>query len=106
MLNVYFDEFDAFFHFELSEKIIQYIKEKYKDSLVIFTTHNTNLMSNKIMRPDTLFILSTSGKLTPLCKATDRELVIFQNMKVRSAKINYCPMCGKKLVMEVQDDTE
>ena len=31
-------------------------------------------MSNKIMRPDTLFILSTSGKLTPLCKATDREL--------------------------------
>ena len=52
----------------------QYIKEKYKDSLVIFTTHNTNLMSNKIMRPDTLFILSTSGKLTPLCKATDREL--------------------------------
>lgn len=71
---LYFDEFDAFFHFELSEKIVQYIKEKYKDSLVIFTTHNTNLMSNKIMRPDTLFILSTSGKLTPLCKATDREL--------------------------------
>ena len=54
--------------------IKKYIKEKYKDSLVIFTTHNTNLMSNKIMRPDTLFILSTSGKLTPLCKATDREL--------------------------------
>ncbi len=71
---LYFDEFDAFFHFELSEKIIQYIKDKYKDSLVIFTTHNTNLMSNKIMRPDTLFILSTNGKLTPLCKATDREL--------------------------------
>ena len=21
-------------------------------------------------------------------------------------KIRYCPMCGKKLVMEVQDDTE
>ncbi len=71
---LYFDEFDAFFHFELSEKIVQYIKDKYKSSLVIFTTHNTNLMSNKIMRPDTLFILSTSEKLTPLCKATDREL--------------------------------
>ena len=53
---------------------LKIIKEKYKNSLVIFTTHNTNLMSNKIMRPDTLFILSTSGKLTPLCKATDREL--------------------------------
>ena len=31
-------------------------------------------MTNKIMRPDTLFLLTTSGKLIPLCKATDREL--------------------------------
>lgn len=71
---LYFDEFDAFFHFELSYKIVQYIKNKYKDSLVIFTTHNTNLMSNRIMRPDTLFILSSQGNLIPLCKATTREL--------------------------------
>lgn len=71
---LFFDEFDAFFHYELSEKIVQYIKDQYKDSLVIFTTHNTNLMTNRMMRPDTLFILTTSGKLVPLCKATDREL--------------------------------
>lgn len=71
---LYFDEFDAFFHFELSEKIVQYMKEKYQNALVIFTTHNTNLMTNKIMRPDALFLLTTSGKLIPLCKATDREL--------------------------------
>lgn len=71
---LYFDEFDAFFHYELSEKIVKYIKDKYKDSLVIFTTHNTNLMTNKMMRPDTLFILTTSGRFIPLCKATDREL--------------------------------
>ncbi len=71
---LFFDEFDAFFHYELSEKIVQYIKNQYKNSLVIFTTHNTNLMTNRIMRPDTLFILTTSGKLVPLCKATDREL--------------------------------
>ena len=67
-----------YFDFEEDElDILLFLKSyepKYKDSLVIFTTHNTNLMSNKIMRPDTLFILSTSGKLTPLCKATDREL--------------------------------
>ncbi len=77
---LYFDEFDAFFHFELSEKIVQYIKEKYINSLVIFTTHNTNLMSNKIMRPDTLFILSTNGRLIPLCKAMDRELRAGHNL--------------------------
>ena len=38
--------------------------------------------------------------------------VIFSNIQAFgddvecSAKIHYCPMCGKKLVMEVQDDTE
>ena len=50
------------------------MKEKYQNALVIFTTHNTNLMTNKIMRPDALFLLTTSGKLIPLCKATEREL--------------------------------
>ena len=31
-------------------------------------------MSNRIMRPDCLFLLSTKGNLTPLQKATEREL--------------------------------
>lgn len=71
---LYFDEFDAYFHHELAEKVVRFLKEKYSNSLVIMTTHNTNLMSNHLMRPDCLFILTTSGKLIPLCKATDREL--------------------------------
>lgn len=32
------------------------------------------LMTNKIMRPDCLFILSSRGTLTALCDATEREL--------------------------------
>lgn len=71
---LYMDEFDAFYHYEMSEKIIKYFKEKYPESQVILTTHNTNLMTNKIMRPDCLFILSTEGKITALCDATEREL--------------------------------
>ena len=31
-------------------------------------------MTNKIMRPDCLFILSSRGTLTALCDATEREL--------------------------------
>ena len=38
------------------------------------TTHNTNLMTNRFMRPDCLFILSGTGDLTALCDATEREL--------------------------------
>ncbi len=71
---LYLDEFDAFYHYEMAENMICFFKKKYPKCQVIMTTHNTNLMSNKLMRPDCLFILSTEGKMTPLCKATQREL--------------------------------
>ena len=43
-------------------------------------------------------------KSMSLARIVCDELVIFKNMKIRSAKINYCPMCGKKLVMGVSDE--
>ena len=70
----YVDEFDAFFHYEMSEKFLNFFKEYFPDCQMIFTTHNTNLMSNEIMRPDCLFILSQKGELTPLNRATTREI--------------------------------
>ena len=71
---IYFDEFDAFYHYEMSEKVIEFFKENYPNCQMIMTTHNTNLMRNRLLRPDCLFILSRSGKLTALCNATRREL--------------------------------
>ncbi len=71
---MYIDEFDAFYHYEMSENMISYLKHRFPECQIILTTHNTNLMTNKIMRPDCLFILSTFGTLTPLCAATPREL--------------------------------
>lgn len=71
---IYIDEFDAFYHYELSTKIIKFLKDNFKDCQVILTTHNTNLMSNRLMRPDCLFILSQQGQLTSLSDATPREL--------------------------------
>lgn len=71
---LYLDEFDAYYHYEMSEKVILYFKENYPEYQIIMTTHNTNLMNNRIMRPDCLFILSQNGHLTPLCNATNREL--------------------------------
>lgn len=71
---LYMDEFDAFYHYEMSENVIRFLKIKYPECQIIMTTHNTNLMTNRLMRPDSLFILSRKGALTALCDATMREL--------------------------------
>lgn len=71
---IYLDEFDAFYHYEMSEKVIKFFKKRYPKCQIIMTSHNTNLMTNRIMRPDCLFILSRMGTLTALCDATFREL--------------------------------
>jgi len=69
---MYMDEFDAFYHYELAETIVTML-EKVSGFQKIFTSHNTNLLSNRIMRPDCYFIL-TKDKLTSLANATEREL--------------------------------
>ncbi|MBQ4058538.1 MAG: AAA family ATPase [Lachnospiraceae bacterium] len=71
---IYIDEFDAFYHYEIAEKLVNYFKEIYPKCQIIITSHNTKLISNRLMRPDCLFILSREGKLTSLCDATTREL--------------------------------
>ena len=71
---LYLDEFDAFYHYEMAENVIKFFKRKYPMCQVIMTSHNTNLMTNRLMRPDCVFILSRTGTLTALCNATQREL--------------------------------
>ena len=69
---MFIDEFDAIYHYELAESIVKLL-EKMKTTQVILTSHNTNLLTNRIMRPDCYFIL-TKDRLTSLVNATDREL--------------------------------
>jgi len=69
---VIIDEFDAFYHFELAETIVKLLSEQ-PNTQVVLTSHNTNLLTNKIMRPDCYFIL-TPEKLTSFANATSREL--------------------------------
>lgn len=68
---LFIDEFDAYYHFELAELIVKDLENKNYQT--ILTTHNTNLLSNSIMRPDCYFILSATG-LTSIAKSTNREL--------------------------------
>ncbi len=69
---MFIDEFDAYYHYELSETIVK-ILEKMSNTQVILTSHNTNLLSNRIMRPDCFFIMTERG-LTSFANATNREL--------------------------------
>jgi hypothetical protein len=69
---MFIDEFDAFYHFEMAEELVG-ILERMPGFQAILTSHNTNLLSNRIMRPDCYFIL-TGEKLTSFANATGREL--------------------------------
>lgn len=69
---LFIDEFDAYYHFELSEMIVELL-DSMKGFQTVLTSHNTNLLTNRIMRPDCYFIL-TSERLTSLANATRREL--------------------------------
>lgn len=68
---VFIDEFDAFYHHDLSRLIINKLKESGIQFIV--TTHNTSIMSNDLMRPDCYFLMNKK-RILPLSKCTDREL--------------------------------
>lgn len=69
---MFIDEFDAFYHYELARNIMPLLKQM-KNTQVILTSHNTNLMTNRILRPDCYFILA-NNKLTSVANASSREL--------------------------------
>ncbi len=52
---VFIDEFDAFYHYELAEAVVKRLLEL--DAQIVITSHNTDLMTNDIMRPDCYFEL-------------------------------------------------
>lgn len=78
---VFVDDFSASYHYDLAVKLVDYFKKEQPNCQFIFSTHNTNLMSNRLMRPDALYILSQEGKLTSLSKATNRELRECHNLE-------------------------
>jgi hypothetical protein len=75
---VFIDEFDAFYHFELADKICRELF--YKKYQVFLSTHNTYLMNNELLRPDCLFLLN-SNEIKPLCDCTEKELRAGHNLE-------------------------
>lgn len=69
---LFIDEFDANFHFELAERMLESTK-KNNACQILLTTHNTDLMTNKFLRPD-CYLLMLPYKIVSIADATKREL--------------------------------
>lgn len=67
------DEFDAYYHYDLSYKILNLVN-KYSNLQSILTTHTTFLMRKEVTRPDCCFIINDSSKISPICKLTNKEI--------------------------------
>lgn len=76
---VFIDEFDAFYHFELSENIVKMLN-KFENVQVILTTHNTDLLSNDLLRPDCFFWLRDE-KISSLADLTEKEIRKAHNLQ-------------------------
>lgn len=75
---VFIDEFDAFYHFELSYEVC---KRLFSLNCQVFTSsHNTYLMTNDLLRPDCNFILK-DNKIKALCDCTSKELRFAHNIE-------------------------
>lgn len=76
---VYIDEFDAFYHFGLAENLVRRIREI--DRVQVFmSTHNTDLLSNDLLRPDCYFEIA-DNKILSLPHKTEKELRKAHNLQ-------------------------
>ena len=75
---VFIDEFDAFYHHELSYQISKRLFEG--PNQVFVTTHDTFLLSNDLLRPDCFYILR-NNEIKAICDLTDKELRFGHNLE-------------------------
>ncbi len=76
---VFIDEFDAFYHFELSKSVEKRLKE-INGVQIFTTTHNTDLMSNDLLRPDCYYILQ-NNMIKSISNLTEKELRQAHNLQ-------------------------
>ena len=76
---VYLDEFDAFYHYELSAYILKYLNQKTEFQSVL-TSHNTYLITNELMRPDCYYILK-DGKIKSFADSTTKTIRQAHNLE-------------------------
>ncbi len=69
---LYLDAFDAYYNYDTAEKVLRHFVGR-TDVQCIFTSHNTSLVSNRLLRPDCYMRLDSRG-ISALLDLTDREI--------------------------------
>ncbi|MFR5832622.1 MAG: AAA family ATPase [Acutalibacteraceae bacterium] len=77
---LFIDEFDAFYHYEQSEKIVNIINSNLNMQAFV-STHNTGLMSNAIYRPDVCYLVKDNKEIISLADSTPKELREAHNLE-------------------------
>lgn len=82
------DEFDAYYHHELSKNVLTKIRDSGPQTIV--TTHNTSIMSNDLLRPDCFFIIEDNC-IKSVANSTNKELRKAHNIEkmYRSGAFDY-----------------
>jgi predicted ATP-dependent endonuclease of OLD family len=79
------DEFDAYYHYDLSTKVLGIINA-YKNYQSVITTHGTNLMNWEYTRPDCCYIISDNRIIKPICELSDKEIRESNNIEAMYKK--------------------
>ncbi len=77
---LFVDEFDAFYHFDLSAKIMNYILRGAAGQAFV-TSHNTFLLNNDFLRPDCCFKITDNRSIESFADITPRELRIGHSLE-------------------------
>jgi predicted ATPase len=86
---VFIDEFDAYLHYEVAERLIRWFAS-IGTCQTICTTHNTSLVRNATMRPDCVFEITREASsvgsiprllIRPLADRTEREIRRVNNVE-------------------------
>ena len=77
---LYIDEFDAFYHYETAEVILNNINSRNTFQSFL-STHNTALMNNDIIRPDCCFIITENKDIRSLPECTEKEIREAHNLE-------------------------
>lgn len=76
---VFIDEYDAFYHFELSQELVKLVKT-LPNTQVFLSSHNTDLLSNDLLRPDAYFKIEDNN-IKSFDKASVKELRRAHNLQ-------------------------
>lgn len=76
---VFIDEFDAFYHNNLAEAVVKELL-KLPRTQSLLTTHNTDIMTNDLLRPD-CYLRIQNGRIKSFSESTQKELRKAHNLQ-------------------------